>query len=170
MPGWVSVSGANHHITVFRDTAGREIINRASPRPLILPMIQNAIGGKWDAAGMEALLRDPRLRKKFLDTLEPWLAANGAGGAFFDFEELSPKGQHDYLDFLRETKARFAKRNWVIGIAVPVGAADDEGGWNIGAFAALVDRVADVVRAIRVARGARGAARQDRRRDRQLRL
>ncbi len=143
VPGWVSVSGMNHHITVFRDTAGREIINRASPRPLILPMIQNAIGGKWDAAGMEALLRDPKLRKKFLDTLEPWLAANGAGGAFFDFEELSPKGQLDYQAFLRETRARFAKRNWVIGIAVPVGAADDEeaGAWNIGAFAKIVDRV-----------------------------
>ncbi|QBM76407.1 glycosyltransferase [Sphingomonas sp. AAP5] len=145
VPGWVSVSGPNHHITVFRDTAGREIINRASPRPLILPMIQNAIDGKWDAAGMEALLRDPKLRKKFLDTLEPWLAANGAGGAFFDFEELSPKGQQDFLAFLRETKARFAKRNWVIGIAVPVGAAEDEAGgepgWNIGAFAKVVDRV-----------------------------
>lgn len=145
VPGWVSVSGPTHHITVFRDTAGREIINRANPRPLILPMIQNAIDGKWDAAGMEALLRDPKLRKKFLDTLEPWLAANGAGGAFFDFEELSPKGQQDFLTFLRETKARFAKRNWVIGIAVPVGAAEDETvgepGWNIAAFAKVVDRV-----------------------------
>ncbi len=140
VPGWVSVTGANHHITVFRDTAGREIINRASPRPLILPMIQNAIDGQWDAPGMEALLHDPALRKKFLDTLEPWLAANGAGGAFFDFEELSPRGQADYLTFLHETRARFAKHSWVIGIAVPVGVAD-EAGWNIASFAKTVDRV-----------------------------
>src|SRR5882757_8235896 len=29
IPGWVSVTGADHKITVFRDTAGREIINRS---------------------------------------------------------------------------------------------------------------------------------------------
>lgn len=141
IPGWVSVTGANHHITVFRDPAGREIINSAATRPLILPMIQNAIGGNWDAPGMEALLHDPAQRKAFLDRLEPWLAANGAGGAFFDFEELSPRGQADYRAFLAETKARFAKRKWVIGIAVPVGEADGEHGWNIPAFAKVVDRV-----------------------------
>ena len=95
IPGWVSVTGANHHITVFRDAAGREIINRAPHRPLILPMIQNAIGGTWDAPGMEALLHDPAQRKVLVDRLEPWLAANKAGGAFFDFEELSPRGQAD---------------------------------------------------------------------------
>ena len=133
--------GANHHITVFRDPAGRAIINSAATRPLILPMIQNAIGGNWDAPGMEALLHDPAQRKALLDRLEPWLAANGAGGAFFDFEELSPRGQADYRAFLTETKARFAKRKWVIGIAVPVGAADGEHGWNIPAFAKIVDRV-----------------------------
>ena len=141
IPGWVSVTGANHHLTVFRDPAGREIINRSPHRPLILPMVQNAIGGNWDAAGMEALLHDPTQRKAFLDRLEPWLAANGAGGAFFDFEELSPRGQADYRAFLAETKARFVKRNWVIGIAVPVGEADGEHGWNIPAFARVVDRV-----------------------------
>ena len=141
IPGWVSVTGANHHITVFRDPAGRAIINSAPTRPLILPMIQNAIGGEWDAAGMEALLHDPAQRKALLDRLEPWLAANGAGGAFFDFESLSPRGQADYLTFLAEAKTRFAKHKWVIGIAVPVGAADSEGGWNIAAFAKIVDRV-----------------------------
>ena len=141
IPGWVSVTGANHHITVFRDPEGREIINRASPRPLILPMIQNALNGSWDAAGMEALLHDPAKRKRFLDTLEPWLAANGAGGAFFDFEELSPRGQADYLTFLRETKARFAEHSWVIGIAVPVGETEGEHPWNVRAFAGVVDRV-----------------------------
>ena len=141
IPGWVSVTGANHHISVFRDTAGREIINRATPRPLILPMVQNAMNGVWDAAGMEALLRDPTQRKHFLDTLEPWLANNGAGGVFFDFEELSPRGQADYRTFLRETKARFARHNWVVAIAVPVGEADGDHGWNIPAFAQVVDRV-----------------------------
>ncbi|WP_242182600.1 glycosyltransferase [Sphingomonas sp. CARO-RG-8B-R24-01] len=141
IPGWVSVTGAAHDITVYRDTAGREILNRSPHRPLLLPMIQNAKDGNWDAKGMEALLRSAAQRKAFLDRLEPWLAQNRAGGAFFDFEELSPRGQADFRTFLRETKARFARHNWVIAIAVPIGAAEGEDGWNIGAFAAIVDRV-----------------------------
>ena len=141
IPGWVSVTGANHDISVFRDTAGREIINRSTHRPLLLPMIQNAKDGEWDGKGMDALLRSATQRKAFLDQLEPWLVRNRAGGAFFDFEELSPRGQADFRIFLREAKARFAKRNWVIAIAVPIGAAEGEDGWNIAAFASIVDRV-----------------------------
>ncbi|QNQ10476.1 polysaccharide deacetylase family protein [Sphingomonas alpina] len=137
IPGWVSVTGADHKISVFRDDAGRNVINHSPHRPLLLPMIQNAIQGDWDSAGMAALLRAPAQRKALLDRLEPWLAANQAGGAFFDFEELPAASQKDYQAFLREAKARFAKRNWVVAIAVPVG---DES-WNIKAYAAIVDRV-----------------------------
>ena len=42
IPGWVSVTGPDHAITVFRDTAGRAVLNRAVHRPVILPMVQNA--------------------------------------------------------------------------------------------------------------------------------
>ena len=50
---------ADHRITTFPDTAGRAVINGAARRPLILPMIQNAVEGKWDGPGMAALLHDP---------------------------------------------------------------------------------------------------------------
>ncbi len=138
IPGWVSVTGANHQITVFRDTAGRAILNRATRRPLLLPMIQNAIQGNWDGAGMAALLRSPAQRRALLDRLEPWLAANQAGGAFFDFEELPPAAQVDYRTFLREAKARFGRHGWVVAIAVPVG---EDSGWDVKSYAAIVDRV-----------------------------
>ncbi|MDB5705849.1 MAG: polysaccharide deacetylase, partial [Sphingomonas bacterium] len=138
IPGWVSVTGADHRITVFRDTAGREIINRSPHRPLLLPMIQNAIQGNWDAAGMAALLHNPAQRRALLDRLEPWLAANQAGGAFFDFEELPPSAQPDYRTFLREAKARFGRHGWIVAIAAPVG---EDSGWDVKAYAAIVDRV-----------------------------
>lgn len=141
IPGWVSVTGADHKVTVFRDVAGREIINRSPHRPLILPMIQNAVNGNWDPRGMEALLRAPAQRKALLDKLEPWLAANHAGGAFFDFEELTPRGQADFRTFLAEARARFIKHSWVIAIAVPIGEADGQNGWNMQAFAPVVDRI-----------------------------
>jgi cellulose synthase/poly-beta-1,6-N-acetylglucosamine synthase-like glycosyltransferase/spore germination protein YaaH len=136
IPGWLSVTGPDHRLTQFTDTAGRAAINAAPHRPLLLPMIQNAIEGNWDTAGIATLLHDPAKRKALLDWLEPWLAANQAGGAFFDFEQLSAQGQADYLTFLREARARFDKRGWVIAMAVPVGS-----GWNTSAFAKVADRV-----------------------------
>ncbi|MDB5676794.1 MAG: polysaccharide deacetylase [Sphingomonas bacterium] len=137
VPGWISVTGTNHQITTFNDSAGRQIINSTQRPPLILPMVQNAMQGVWDAKGMEALLHNPALRKKLIDHLEGYFLANHAGGAFFDFEELSPAGQADYRVFLREAKVRFAKHGWIIAIAVPVG--DD--GWDVKSFALIVDRV-----------------------------
>jgi len=137
IPGWVSITGPRHMITTFPDPAGRAVINGAARRPLILPMIQNAIQGKWDGPGMAALLHDPRQRAALLDRIEPWLAANRAGGAFFDFEELPPSAQADYRAFLSEANTRFDKHGWVIAMAAPVG----DRSWNLPAYARIVDRV-----------------------------
>ena len=137
VPGWVSVTGPAHHITTFPDTAGRSIINGARHRPVVVPMIQNALNGDWDAAGIAALLGDPTARGAFLDRLVPWLAANHAGGAFFDFEELPADAQASYRVFLAEAKARFAARGWVVAIAAPVGNPD----WNLAAFAPVTDKI-----------------------------
>ncbi|HEX7693698.1 MAG TPA: glycosyltransferase [Sphingomonas sp.] len=137
IPGWVSVTGPKHTITTFSDTAGRAVINAAPRRPLILPMIQNAIQGQWDAAGMAALLHDPRQRKVLLDKLEPWLLANHAAGAFFDFEQLPPSAQRDYLAFLNEANTRFDQHGWLLAMAAPVG----DPAWDLPAYARIVDRV-----------------------------
>ncbi|MEO5865724.1 MAG: glycosyltransferase, partial [Sphingomonas sp.] len=137
MPGWLSITGPDHRFTSFPDAAGRQIINSALHRPLILPMVQNATQGVWDGKGMDAILRSPGLRKQMLDRLETYFTVNQAGGAFFDFEELSARGQVDYRQFLREARARFAPKGWIIAIAVPVGDAQ----WDVKGFAKLVDRV-----------------------------
>jgi cellulose synthase/poly-beta-1,6-N-acetylglucosamine synthase-like glycosyltransferase/spore germination protein YaaH/peptidoglycan/xylan/chitin deacetylase (PgdA/CDA1 family) len=137
IPGWVSVTGPKHTITVFSDTAGRAVINGAVRRPLVLPMIQNAIQGEFDGPGMAAMLHAPKLRKAFLDKLEPWLLANRAAGAMFDFEQLPPSAQRDYLAFLNEANTRFDRHGWLITIAVPVG----DRSWNLPAYAKIVDRI-----------------------------
>jgi len=138
IPGWMSITGTNHTITIFKDAAGKAIINRSPHRPLLLPMVQNALNGNWDVPNLAVLLHSPALRKSLLDRLEPFLQANAAGGVFFDFEELPPAVQADYRTFLREAKARFGKHGWIVAIAVPVGA---DSGWDVKAYAAIVDRV-----------------------------
>jgi cellulose synthase/poly-beta-1,6-N-acetylglucosamine synthase-like glycosyltransferase/peptidoglycan/xylan/chitin deacetylase (PgdA/CDA1 family)/spore germination protein YaaH len=137
IPGWVSVTGADHHITVFRDQAGRDILNKAVHRPVILPMVQNAVEGNWDGAGSAALFAAPKARGAFLDKLIPFLAVNHAGGAFFDFEDLPPTAQPNYRAFLAEARARFAPRGWIVAIAAPVGNPD----WDLPAYAKVTDKV-----------------------------
>ena len=136
IPGWLSVTGPNHVITVYRDVAGRTILNRAQHRPAILPMVQNAVGGEWDAPGAAALFADVAARRRLLDKLVGYLVQNKASGAFFDFEELSPDAQADYRRFLADAQARLRPRGMVVAIAAQLGS-----GWNLPAFAAVTDKI-----------------------------
>jgi len=137
VPDWVSVTGPGHRLTIFPDVRGRQIINAASHRPLLLPMVQNALNGDWDGKGMAALLHDPKASALLLGRLELFLKTNNAGGVMFDFEDLPASAQPDYLRFLHQAKSRFAPHGWIITIAAPVENED----WNLKAYAAVVDKL-----------------------------
>ena len=135
-PVWVTVVGPNHQFNALPDRDGRAVITSAAHRPLIVPLVQNFVNGQVDPAGIRSLLADPRARTHFLDQLEAFLVANRASGAVFDFEELDARGQFNYLQFLREARARFVKRNWLVTVAVPVSEP-----WNYRAFAGVADKL-----------------------------
>src|SRR5689334_11334155 len=135
-PVWVTVTGANHQFTVLPDRAGRALLNSTPHRPLILPVIQNFENGQVDSAGIKGLLGDPRQRRHFLDQLEPFLLANHAAGAVFDFEQLDRVDQGNYLQLLREARQRFTPHGWLITVAVPV---DQQ--WDLRRFSALSDKL-----------------------------
>jgi cellulose synthase/poly-beta-1,6-N-acetylglucosamine synthase-like glycosyltransferase/peptidoglycan/xylan/chitin deacetylase (PgdA/CDA1 family)/spore germination protein YaaH len=135
-PLWVTVVGPQHQFNVLPDPDGRAVINSSAHRPLILPVVQNYANGQADPAGAEAMLGDPRLRRQFLDRFEAFLLSVHASGAVFDFEELNGPGQVHYRELLREARVRFASHKWLVTVAVPV-----TGNWDIGAFAALADKL-----------------------------
>ena len=137
LPAWLMVTGPAHKVASFNDPAGRAIINQAVHRPTLIPLIQNASGGQWDAIGIASLLADKQARKALLDKLEVYLAANHANGVMFDFEELTPRARSDFRLLLSEAHARFARHNWIVTIAVPVG----DSAWDTRALAPLVDRL-----------------------------
>jgi hypothetical protein len=132
----VTVTGPSHQFTVLPDRDGRAVINSAAHRPLILPVVQNFSNGQVDPAGIEALLASAQLRRRFLDQLEAFLVANHASGAVFDFEQLDRPSQFNYLLLLREARQRFARRGWLVTVAVPV----DEP-WDLRRFAAVADKL-----------------------------
>lgn len=135
-PVWVTVTGPQHLFSVIPDRNGRAVINGAAHRPLILPVVQNFAVGQVDQAGIQSLLADSRLRKRFLDQLEPFLLANHASGAVFDFEQIDRAGQLNYLQLLREARQRFARHGWLVTVAVPV-----DQSWNLPRFAAIADKL-----------------------------
>src|SRR5438270_13271050 len=135
-PVWVTVTGPSHQFTALPDRDGRAVLNAAAHRPLILPVVQNFTNGQVDPAGAQSLLADPRARRHFLDQLEPFLVANRASGAVFDLEQLDRIGQLNYLLLLREATQRFARRGWLVTVAVPV-----DQPWDLRSFAALADKL-----------------------------
>ena len=135
-PVWLTVTGPQHQLNVLPDPAGRAIINQTLHRPLILPVVQNALLGQFQGKESGALFADKAARTKLLGQLEQFLIANHAAGAVFDFEELDPAAQANYRSFLAEADALFDKHDWISSVAAPVDA-----NWDLAATAKAVDRV-----------------------------
>ena len=135
-PVWLTVTGPNHQFNILPDRNGRAVIDTATHRPLILPVVQNFANGQVDETGIEGLLANPALRRHFLAQLENFLVANHASGAVFDFEQLDRAGQSNYLQLLHEARPRFAAHGWLVTVAAPV-----DQNWDLKRFAALSDKL-----------------------------
>ncbi|GGE83674.1 glycosyltransferase [Sphingomonas prati] len=137
VPAMMSVTGPDHHLTTTDDPHLNAILDGAAHRPAILPMVQNVADAGWDGAGTAKLLHDPAARTRFLDQLEPLLAAHNARGVVFDLESLPASAQPDYKLFLKQAHARFAPRGWLVTLAVPVADSD----WRLADYAKVADRL-----------------------------
>jgi peptidoglycan-N-acetylglucosamine deacetylase len=137
VPGLISVTGADHHMTIFPDRPLEALLATTPKPPAIMPMVQNIIEGKWDGAGMAALLHVPKARANLLNELEPQLAKQNAIGVMFDFEELPASAQADFLRFIAQARQRYAARHWLVSVAVPV----DNEDWNLKAYGQVADRL-----------------------------
>jgi peptidoglycan-N-acetylglucosamine deacetylase len=137
VPGLISVTGADHHMTIFPDRPLEALLATTPKPPAIMPMVQNIIEGKWDGAGMAALLHDPKARANLLNELEPQLAKQNAIGVMFDFEELPASAQADFLRFIAQARLRYAAHHWLVSVAVPV----DNEDWNLKAYGQVADRL-----------------------------
>jgi cellulose synthase/poly-beta-1,6-N-acetylglucosamine synthase-like glycosyltransferase/peptidoglycan/xylan/chitin deacetylase (PgdA/CDA1 family)/spore germination protein YaaH len=137
IPVFGFVTGPSHQLRVTADRAFDAIIAGAARPPRVVPLVQNATGGKWDGAGFAALLKDPALRARLLDQIDAMLSARHAAGIVFDFEEFPAAYQPLYKRLLAEAHARFAPKGWTLSVTAPVG---DEA-WKLADYARIVDRV-----------------------------
>jgi peptidoglycan-N-acetylglucosamine deacetylase len=137
VPTLASITNGGRTVVIDPDPALRRVLAAAQRRPQVLPMVQNAANDRWDGAGMAAILHDPARRAGLITWSEHFVASQNGQGIAFDFEELPPSAQPDYLKFLSETHARFAAKRLMVTLAVPVG----DPAWNLRAYAQAADRL-----------------------------
>ena len=138
VPGLATVTGRDHRFTAERDPWMHALLARSGHGPKLLPMVQNAAAdGSWDGAGTAALLADPQARRRFAAQVEALVLRERGAGVMLDLESLPAGAHRDYRRFLRELRARFAARGWVVTLAAPVADPD----WDLAAYARVADRV-----------------------------
>ncbi len=137
VPALVSITGGGSKIDIASDPRFFQTISGSVHKPRILPMIQNAAGDKWDGAGTAAILADPKRRAALVARSESIVTQLGGSGVTFDFEELPATTQPDYVRFIREVRASFAPKGWLVTLAVPVG----DPTWNLRGLADAADKL-----------------------------
>src|SRR5882757_7387057 len=135
VPGWMVLDGPQLQFKTRLDQRALDFIRTTKPSVAILPMIQNASGGKWDGPGLARLLADPARSGRLLDQIMAFIAAHKLQGVTVDFENLPPTAHKDLEDFLSRMSAAFAPHDWIIAQAAPFD--DDE--WPYRTYADIVD-------------------------------
>jgi peptidoglycan/xylan/chitin deacetylase (PgdA/CDA1 family)/spore germination protein YaaH/GT2 family glycosyltransferase len=137
VPHWLSVVGPGHRLDVTEDRRGARLLTHQVHGPAILPMVQNAVDGKWDGAGFGALLGDRAARTRLVGDLVRYVQTHDVGGVMLDFEEFPASRQRAYLGFVRQVRAAFAPHGWRVAVTLPF----DDPDWNLAAYRDAADRI-----------------------------
>ncbi|WP_431636114.1 glycosyltransferase [Dyella sp. KULCS107] len=135
VPSWMSISGPDMALKTSVDAKALDLIRREKPSTPILPLLQNAVNGRWDGPGLAKMLANPDLRHERIAQIVAFLDANRFQGVTVDFEEVPDNAQGDFKQFLGELADAFAPHGWGIVLSVPF---DDEA-WDYAAYAKIVD-------------------------------
>jgi len=137
VPAWISVTGADHTVTVAPDPAGHAVIAALQARPELWLMVQNALNGAWDGPGAAALIHDKAATSALLGQLEAQGVREQASGLVIDFEDLPPGAQGDLQTFLAAARNRCHRHGWTLAVTAPPANPD----WNLKAVGQAADRV-----------------------------
>ena len=124
-------------LVVTEDPPLRRVVQAALRRPLVVPVLQNAVGSNWDGPGTAALMHDGARRAGLIASLSRYLDKTHDGGIMFDFENLPPASLPDLIRLVGETRAAFAPHHRVVAVTMPI----DNPVWNARALAVAADRV-----------------------------
>ena len=135
IPTWLHLSGPDMTLHEDIDSKALELIRRQKPSTPILPLLQNAVDGNWDGAGLARLLADPGRRQALVNEIVGFLAAHHFQGITVDFEEVPASSQADLKTFLGELSDAFNPHGWGLVLSVPF----DDPDWDYKGYADIVD-------------------------------
>jgi cellulose synthase/poly-beta-1,6-N-acetylglucosamine synthase-like glycosyltransferase/peptidoglycan/xylan/chitin deacetylase (PgdA/CDA1 family)/spore germination protein YaaH len=135
VPSWMSLEGKDLTLNADIDDRVLKLVQETKPDTPILPMIQNAVEGKWNGAGLARLLADPAARAARIDDIVSFLQANKFQGLTVDFEEVPPSAQNDLKDFLTELSGALTAHGLALVLAVPF----DDDSWPYASYATIAD-------------------------------
>lgn len=124
-PEWFFIDTLNGRLNTRIDTAGLNLMREYKLD--ILPMLTNFNSSKakqdFDGNLVHPLLTDKNKRTAFINQLSDTLSFYQLQGINIDFEELKEKNSAALVDFIKDLKEVFSKKNLAITIDVPP--ADD---------------------------------------------
>ena len=135
IPSWLSLEGPGMELKTNLDDRALSYIRSAKPDMPILPIIQNAVDGRWNGDGLAKLLADPAARGARINELKIFLETNKFQGLTIDFEEVPPAAQLNLIRFMHELEDAVADRGYTIVLAVPF----NDPSWPYRTYADIAD-------------------------------
>jgi poly-beta-1,6 N-acetyl-D-glucosamine synthase len=137
IPSWFSLDGPDMSVKAAVEDRVLDYIQSTKPNVAILPMIQNASGGKWNSAALVKMLADPAARAKRIQDIVALLDKYKFQGVTVDFEDIPDASHKDLEQFLTELHAAFVVHDYAILLAVPF----DDDSWPYEDYAKIADFV-----------------------------
>ncbi|MBI3719976.1 MAG: glycosyltransferase [Sphingobacteriales bacterium] len=118
-PEWFFIDTLNDNLHPVIDTAGLNLMRQYKLD--ILPMLTNYSKktGNFDGSLAHSILSDKNKRAIFIKQLVDTLSFYQLQGINIDFEELKEKNSSYLVDFLKDVKEAFDKKNLIVTIDVP---------------------------------------------------
>src|SRR5262245_37817307 len=135
IPNWMTLNGPGMDLGTDIDKRALTYIRKTKPEVAILPMVQNAVDGRFDGEGLAKFLVDPTARGARIRAIKTFLETNAFQGVTVDFENVPAAAQPNMALFLHELRSALASGGYVVVLAVPF----DDSSWPYRSYADMTD-------------------------------
>lgn len=118
-PQWISLTGSDGEAVLTEDPMAMAVIRNSRRKPSLVPLVINARNEVWNGPMVEAMLADPKARARLISTLAQWARRGDWEGVGFDLEDLSPRAQALYPQFLKEARGVLGREGRQVWATAP---------------------------------------------------
>jgi cellulose synthase/poly-beta-1,6-N-acetylglucosamine synthase-like glycosyltransferase/spore germination protein YaaH/peptidoglycan/xylan/chitin deacetylase (PgdA/CDA1 family) len=124
IPNTLYSDSADGALTVQPDQKLADWMSSAGVEIPIMPLIQNSNGTVWNVPATAAMLANPAARRNLITNLVNYAVGHNNPGLVADFEEIPPKSQKNFSNFIGELGAELHGAGIKLMVALPAGDFD----------------------------------------------